>query len=95
MKIIRIIGCVDGNPCEFDGQFVSAYDPTVHLPDGDYDGGILEVTPDRTHALQFAGAGEAMNKWRQPAGCKCHGIRPWDGKENRPLTAWHVVIEDL
>ena len=90
---LQIVGCVNGEPHEFDGKYVKLYDPTYHLPNGQYEGGILELTTDRGQARRFVSHVEAMEQWRQPAGCKCHGIRPWDGNPNRPLTAFHVAIE--
>ena len=85
---IRIIGRVDDEPTQFDGKFVKAYDPTYRLPDGSYDGGILEVTSEPSEALSFLTMEEAAKKWAQS-----YGIRPWDGKPNRPLTAFHCSIE--
>jgi len=90
--VLRILSCVNGEPTSFDGKYVKAYDPTVHPAIGQYNGGILEVTDDIKEAMQFPSFIEAMEKWREPAGCDCHGIRPWDGRPNRPLTAWHVEV---
>jgi hypothetical protein len=92
MKILQVISRCDGYPSRFDGQYVKAYDPTVHLLNGGYDGGLLETTADKTEAMLFADAAVALEKWRQPAGCPCHGVRPWDGKPNRPLTAFHCAV---
>lgn len=90
--VIRIVGCCDPSHTEYDGKYVAEYDPTVHRPSGEYDGGLLRLTDNPSEALRFEYPGDAMEKWRQPAGCDCHGIRPWDGEPNRPLTAWHVEI---
>jgi hypothetical protein len=92
-KVLQIISRADGWTGH-DDKYVARYDPTVHKPDGGYDGGILELTDDPRKALKFSDAGEALEKWRQPAGCQCHGIRPWDGKPNRPLTAYTVTVID-
>lgn len=86
MATLRIIELAIGEPSRFDGMYVKAYDPTYVLPDRTYDGGILEVTADPKEALQFADAGDAMEKWREP-----YGVRV-DGKPNRPLTAWTVEV---
>ena len=83
---LKIIGLLGGSPTEFDGKFVKAYDPSYHLPGGEYDGGILEVTDDPDEALQFPYAAAAIECWR-----KSHGIRI-DGEPNRPLTAFTVEL---
>jgi hypothetical protein len=91
--IIQVVERVDGDQRKA-GQFVKAYDPTVHRKDGGYNGGLLEFTPDRQQALAFEDVGEALEKWRQPAGCACHGRRS-DSKLNRPLTAYTVEVVKL
>lgn len=83
--ILKLVATVQGVPTEFDGKYVAAYDPSWVNPRG-YDGGILEVTDDPAAALRFAGAAEALAKWREPYG------RREDGEPNRPLTAWSVEI---
>ena len=93
-KVIRIISRIDGAATPFDLQFVKKYDPTVHGPDGNYNGGVLETTPDIAEALKFNDAAEAFKKWCQSTGCACHGVRPHDGKLNRPLTAFHCLVEN-
>lgn len=86
MPRIKIIGLANGEPTEFDGKYVKAYDPTYHPAGQQYDGGILEVTEDPADALTFADAGAALACWQ-----RSHGTRE-DGKPNRPLTAWTVEI---
>lgn len=86
MPSIKLIGLSNGEDTQFDGKFVKLYDPH-YCPDGEqYDGGKLEVTPNRDEALEFPDAKAAIEYWRQS-----HGIRP-DGKPNRPLTAFSVEI---
>ena len=92
MIVIRILNRVDGGLTGFNGKYVAKYDPTAHWPDGSYDDGILEVTEDPAKALQFRDAMEATETWKRTPGCKCHATRPWDGKPNRPLTAFNVEI---
>jgi hypothetical protein len=89
MHAILIQSRVDGHPTEFDGQWVVKYDPSWRWPDGTYDGGLLETTADPERALRFANATDAWEYWR-----KRYGIRE-DGEWNRPLTAFHVVIESV
>ena len=86
MTTIRIICAHNGQPTDFDGQYVMVYDPTYHPEGEEYDGGILEVTPNLAEARQFGDLVEAAEYWRQS-----YGLRP-DGEPNRPLTAFHVEI---
>lgn len=86
MIVLKIIETAAGIPSPFDGQYVAAYDPTWHRPDGSYDGGMLRVTPDPAEALQFESVVDALAVWRRQ-----YGTRP-DGKPNRPLTAFTVEM---
>ncbi len=83
---IRLIETTTGIPTEFDGKWLVEYDPTILLPDGSYDGGLLEVTDDPAQAKDFPTTEECLACWNQS-----YGIRP-DGKPNRPLTAWTVEV---
>jgi hypothetical protein len=89
-KTIRLIGLVDGSPHRSSGQYIVLYDPDYHLPDGSYDGGALACTPDLQEASRFTMA-EAVALFRSGPSCPCHRLRP-DGRPNRPLTAFTVVI---
>lgn len=86
MSRLKIIGLISGEPTEFDGKFVRAYDPSFVPLGGEYDGGLLLVSDDPDTALVFPDAGAAMECWR-----KSHGMRP-DGQPNRPLTAFTVEV---
>ena len=88
MKVImRILG-VGASAVGFDGaagQYVRSYDP-----DGNDGRGDLEITNDPARARVFTDAGEGLRVWRsQATACP---IR-WDGKPNRPLTAFTVTFE--
>jgi hypothetical protein len=83
--VIQLLGTAAGETTEFDGKYVVHYDPT-YVDAGGYDGGILEVTTDRSKAQRFPDKRAAFEKWREP-----FGIRQ-DGQPNRPLTAWTVSI---
>jgi len=87
--VLRMVGCVSGEPTPFDGLYVKAYNPSYRPPGYKYDGGLLEVTGDPNEALQFADIGAALAKWREP-----FGLRP-DGQPNRPLTAWSCEVLPL
>lgn len=72
---------------QVDGEYVKVYDPEAH--DGR---GYIEFTLDLKEAITFASRREAMDFWRTVSVTR--PIRP-DGKPNRPLTAFSVMIEDL
>ena len=54
--------------------------------------GTVEVTEDIEKAMKFSSSLKAIQFWRQQS--KTHPLRP-DGKENRPLTAFHAMIENV
>lgn len=83
---ILLVETVDGEPTEFDGKYLKAYDPTVVDGELGYDGGLLEVTPDLRAAMHFSDLREALNKYRQSFGVRS------DGQPNRPLTAWTITF---
>lgn len=83
---LRIIGTVTGEPSPFDGQFIKAYDPSYWPAGEEYDGGLLETTPNPDDALQFDDVGAALECWRKPFGTRT------DGKPNRPLTAFTCEV---
>ena len=89
MPRIKIWGDSHGNPTEFDDQYVVEYDPTREgvSPSGVPMNAHLITTPDPAQAKVYATAAEAFEEWR-----RAHGVRPWDGKPNRPLTAFNVEI---
>ncbi len=84
MIIIRLIGTAAGVPTEFDGQYVKAYNPTLHRADGSYDGGLLQTTTNPAEAWRFRNTAEALLAYRWAFGLDV------DGRPNRPLTAWTV-----
>jgi hypothetical protein len=55
--------------------------------------GVVRWTTDLTKAMKFPNARTAMLAWQTQS--TQYPIRPWDGKPNRPLTAYTVTIEDL
>ena len=93
--VMKIEGLINGGSTAFDGQYVVEYDP---CRDGrEPETGrvmmcFLATTPDKNNASRFAGVSEARELWaaidqRTP-------LRP-DGKPNRPLTAFTVLIENV
>lgn len=89
---IKLLGTASGRTHKNANQYVVSYDPDYHLPDGSYDGGALETSPDITKAKVFDGLVDAYNYWYQSPKCQCHSFRA-DGQPNRPLTAFHLVVE--
>lgn len=85
LKLVSLAGTAVDPTCSLPG-YLSFYDLDA------YDGrGEARVCSDPIDALKFDTILEALECWRQPS-----EIRPWrfDGKPNRPLTAYTVEIED-
>lgn len=85
MPVLKLIGLVNGEETEYDGQYVVEYDPRPRMAD---DGEFvhLVVTADPAKALQFASVEDAFKLWKAE-----YGLRP-DGEPNRPLTAFSVEV---
>lgn len=65
------------------GQYLAEYDNQT---------GESAWTDDLAKAMRFEDGPAALECWRQ-----VHArdpVRPWDGKPNRPLTAFTVTIEE-
>lgn len=84
--VLKLLTTARGQVTEFDNSYLQSYDASYHLPGGEYDGGLLEVTQDINQAMRFENAAAALAKWHE-----AYGIRE-DGEPNRPLTAWTVEI---
>lgn len=87
MHLIFIYGTRAGEATPLDGKFLKAYDPPEMFSDGEFGPGTLEGTDNLDEALKFPDAGAAYECYK-----KQNGTRPYDGKPNRPLTAWNVEI---
>ena len=89
MTRIKIVGLGAGGETPFDGKYLAEYDPKK--PGVDPNGRPMTAhvvcTEDPEKALVFPSAVEALEKWREPSG----HIR-WDGKPDRPLTAFTVEV---
>jgi hypothetical protein len=81
-------GYANGMPCPFDGMYLERYNPN-----GDERRGLGRWTKDKADAKRFATKGEAFELWR--AVRTVDPVRPWDGKPNRPLTAFNVEITEV
>ena len=85
MSVIKCLEFATGQPSRYEGMYLKAYDP-----DGREGMGHIEWTPNRWEAMQFTQAFGALDTWRRQS--TVHPLRP-DGKPNRPLTAYSIVIE--
>lgn len=84
--LMQIVERVDGDK-ELAGHYVVEYDPAI-LPDGTVH---LVTTTNRDLAKRFASGLEALELWKAVAPPP-HSVRPWDGRPNRPLTAFHMTF---
>jgi len=76
------------------GQYVKYYNPNnVKLSDVFLDESVLQVASDINEAKKFINSGDALEYWRQ-VDTNCP-TRPWDGKPNRPLTAWCAEVINI
>ncbi len=86
-----VMGLANGALVGPEGQsavgWVKTYDP-----EGNFGRGDIELTDDPRLALQFATTLEAYQTWR--AVPRNRPRRP-DGKANRPLTAFTVLIREI
>jgi hypothetical protein len=93
-RVIQILGRIDGEPSPWDGQYVVEYDPDPNpapaMGPGWYLTCHLVTTPELDKAARFS-TQVAMETWRRQS--RTAPLRP-DGKPNRPLAAFTVVIFD-
>jgi hypothetical protein len=80
-------GLADGRRTAEDGQFLRSYDPDVITPLGF---GAIHWTARLAKAMRFPSQEAAWRCWRTQS--VRYPVRPWDGKPNRPLTAFNVEI---
>jgi hypothetical protein len=86
LSIMRIIGRIDGEPTPYDNRYVLTYDASGA------GGPELEVTDNPALALRLPAA-EMWDLWKSVD--RNHPVRPWDGKPNRPLTAYTIQVLPL
>ncbi len=84
MTRIKIICTAHGPASEHDNRWLVEYDP-----DGHGGAGLIVSTRAMSNAYVFENARKALEAWRAVS-----TIRPlrFDGKPNRPLTAWTVEL---
>ena len=86
--VIQCMGYADPTvPCPYKGKYLQWYDPN-----GDELKDIGGWTDDPLKAMLFDSAEEALVCWRQVR--TVDPVRP-DGRPNRPLTAFSVIISQV
>lgn len=88
--VLEFLALADGTRDEHCGRYLFFYSAEPHLLNGEYDGGRFITTDSLLDAQKFDTPTDAIEAWKTPATCACHGIRP-DGKPNRPLTKYTVT----
>jgi hypothetical protein len=86
--VVKIIGGIPGierfpELTEHFGRYLVRYEPEL-APKGEQ---WIWTTDDRKQAARFEDIGEFHKLYRQSI-----GTRPWDGKPDRPITAFHVEV---
>jgi hypothetical protein len=85
--VIRCAGVAGDFPCNTIGQYLEFCD--FEYAEGR---GLASFTTDPAKAKKFSSQLDAMEYWKTIS--RTVPRRP-DGKPNRPLTAYHVLIEEL
>lgn len=80
--VIRCEELADGTIPEVAGFFLAEYDENT---------GESRWTPQAKLAIHFDSKEAAFTLWKSVH--KQQPVRPWDGKPNRPLTAFTVTME--
>lgn len=81
-------GGVIGDDGEDVGKYLAAFDLDAH------DGyGEASWTSDESAAIRFDDLGHAFATWTRQSTVR--PTRPWDGKANRPLTAYTVTFKEI
>lgn len=83
--IARLVGV---HPSVVDGMYLESFDPEANEGRGHIQG-----TPLLCRAMQFDSKAEAVALWLTVP--KCRPVRESDGRPNKPLTAFHMSIEEL
>lgn len=89
--VIRFVCRMDGEPTGYDGEYLKSYDASYVPSNGKYNGGDLITTPNIEEAQKFETPSEALTTWKETAP-KPWSVRLWDGKPNRPLTAYTIEV---
>jgi hypothetical protein len=87
--VIQIIGTAAGEPSPMDGRYLVEYDPPT-LTRAGWGKGVIRTSPEIANAKRFQDAAAAFAEWKRE-----NGRRWYDGKPNRPLTAWTIEIRQI
>ena len=83
---MQLVCLANGEASPHDGTYLVQYEPPAMRVDASgYEGGILITTRVVAEAHKFSDSVELFECWR-----KANGVRPYDGKPNRPLTAYTI-----
>lgn len=89
-------GFADGSRGAGDGRYLERHDPDW-TPPGTRKPyrltGMAWWTNDRAKAQRFPDPLAAFMEWKRQS--TVMPIRPWDGKPNRPLTAYTISLEQV
>lgn len=85
--VIVALEYADGSPINPPMPYLAGYDP-----DGRNGHGDIAWTYDRAQAKRFDSNWDALATWKQVSTVK---PRRWDGRPNRPLTAFTIVTETV
>jgi hypothetical protein len=93
--LIVNLGGVDGSAPE--AKYLERFDPDWVPPGPQRQPpamtGRAWWTDDPAKAQRFAGPVEALTEWKRQS--TVLPIRPWDGRPNRPLTAYTIGLETV
>jgi hypothetical protein len=89
--IISIVGWMLDRECPVAGMYIKAVDNQKYVR-GEIADEWLTMTSDPAEARVWETAADAMAIYREVY--KAHPVRP-DGKPNRPLTAFSIIIHPL
>jgi len=86
--VMRCLGFAGDFPCDTVGHYFKEFDPKAL-------GGVGDAvwTPNPTEAARFPDPAAVFKMYN--AVPKCHPVRTTDGKPNKPMTAYHIVVEAI
>jgi hypothetical protein len=85
--VIKCMGVAGPYPCDHVGQYLKSTDFEAHNGRG-----YITFTPELAQAMKFENKNAALVFYLRAS--KTVPVRS-DGRPNRPLTAYHIEIEEL
>lgn len=86
--VIICRGFANGQPCDWEGQYLKWYNPEVPVNDV-----MAEWTDKFEDAKQYPTFQHAVSDWKRQRMFD-GGLRLWDLQPDRPLTAFNIEILD-